>query len=107
MSGESGAGKTETAKHIMRYLAARAGGGGGAAGELSALSTAVLRRGPNPWPAPPGRGAGRGPDPVALPPSPRAGQVLESAHVTEAFGNAKTLRNDNSSRFGDRAVISA
>ena len=65
MSGESGAGKTETTKHTIQYLVARAAGGG-AESQLCALSAAVH----------------------------------ESAHVTEAFGNAKTARNDNSSRFG-------
>merc|ERR1719329_303975 len=64
VSGESGAGKTETTKFVMKYLAV-AGAGGGQS-EMSA----VERRG------------------------------LESFSLLEALGNAKTLRNDNSSRFG-------
>ncbi|KAK6157434.1 hypothetical protein DH2020_011682 [Rehmannia glutinosa] len=56
--GESGAGKTETAKIAMQYLAALGGGGGGIESE-----------------------------------------VLQTSCVLEAFGNAKTGRNDNSSRF--------
>ena len=63
ISGESGAGKTETTKIVMKFLAlAGAGEDGG--------MTEVER------------------------------QVLESNPFLEAFGNSRTLRNDNSSRFG-------
>jgi myosin-5 len=63
ISGESGAGKTETAKIVMQYLAFVSGTGSDFAAEL-------------------------------------ATHVQRSQPVLESFGNAATLRNSNSSRFG-------
>ena len=67
VSGESGAGKTETTKICMRYLAVVdamcSGGSGSAAGSLTE-------------------------------------RILKTNPILEAFGNAQTVRNDNSSRFG-------
>jgi myosin-5 len=61
VSGESGAGKTVSAKYAMRYFA-NVGG--------SSEETQIEKK------------------------------VLASNPIMEAFGNAKTTRNDNSSRFG-------
>lgn len=61
VSGESGAGKTVSAKYAMRFFATVSG---------SSVETSVEEK------------------------------VLASSPIMEAIGNAKTTRNDNSSRFG-------
>ncbi|KAF2768695.1 hypothetical protein EJ03DRAFT_113460 [Teratosphaeria nubilosa] len=72
VSGESGAGKTVSAKYIMRYFATR-----------------------EPPEQPGARRIGRS---DAM--SETEEQILATNPIMEAFGNAKTTRNDNSSRFG-------
>ncbi|KAK4669717.1 Myosin type-2 heavy chain 1 [Podospora pseudopauciseta] len=72
VSGESGAGKTVSAKYIMRYFATR-----------------------HPSDSP-GSRAKKGPEAM----SKTEEAILATNPIMEAFGNAKTTRNDNSSRFG-------
>lgn len=63
ISGESGAGKTETAKIVMQYLAFASGSSSTHADHIQA-------------------------------------RVLRAQPILESFGNAVTMRNSNSSRFG-------
>lgn len=75
ISGESGAGKTEAAKVVMRCLAYRSS------------SLAVLDERRYTFAAP------KHFEGVET-------RVLQSNPILESFGNAKTGRNNNSSRFG-------
>uniref|UniRef100_A0A7S0FM48 Myosin motor domain-containing protein n=1 Tax=Pyrodinium bahamense TaxID=73915 RepID=A0A7S0FM48_9DINO len=63
ISGESGAGKTETAKIVMQFLSY-------ASGTATQLTSRIQAR------------------------------VLQAQPILESFGNAVTMRNSNSSRFG-------
>ncbi|ORX43704.1 hypothetical protein DM01DRAFT_1340665 [Hesseltinella vesiculosa] len=72
VSGESGAGKTVSAKYIMRYFATADGQAtNGVRNKKSDTGMTEVEE-----------------------------QILATNPIMEAFGNAKTTRNDNSSRFG-------
>lgn len=75
VSGESGAGKTETVKILLSDLASV---------QTLCTSRALTKH-------------GAGNEDLT---SPIVQRVLDSNPLLEAFGNAKTVRNDNSSRFG-------
>uniref|UniRef100_A0A8C5XMC6 Myosin heavy chain 14 n=1 Tax=Microcebus murinus TaxID=30608 RepID=A0A8C5XMC6_MICMU len=75
-TGESGAGKTENTKKVIQYLAHVASSPKGrkepgVPASASTMSYGELER-----------------------------QLLQANPILEAFGNAKTVKNDNSSRFG-------
>ncbi|POM70921.1 Myosin-like protein [Phytophthora palmivora] len=82
ISGESGAGKTEATKIIMTYFAVTCGTGNN---NLTGSTTET--------------GQSNSP-PVSPSRTTIEEQVLQSNPILEAFGNARTVRNDNSSRFG-------
>ncbi|KAK9796643.1 hypothetical protein WJX73_007169 [Symbiochloris irregularis] len=81
ISGESGAGKTESAKMVMQYLAHRTAPLLQSQASMKPKAQGVIGS-------------------AAAGSAPIEEQVLESNPLLEAFGNAKTSRNDNSSRFG-------
>jgi myosin heavy subunit len=72
VNGESGAGKTESTKQVLRYLT-----------NVSASVARALRV------------AG-----VDIPDDDFEKMIIAANPITESFGNAKTSRNNNSSRFG-------
>ncbi|CAN9505992.1 unnamed protein product [Ophioblennius macclurei] len=70
-TGESGAGKTENTKKVIQYLAHVASSHKTKKDQSSVFSHGELEK-----------------------------QLLQANPILEAFGNAKTVKNDNSSRFG-------
>uniref|UniRef100_A0A8D0AH53 Myosin, heavy chain 11a, smooth muscle n=1 Tax=Sander lucioperca TaxID=283035 RepID=A0A8D0AH53_SANLU len=70
-TGESGAGKTENTKKVIQYLAVVASSHKGKKDSSAVSICGELEK-----------------------------QLLQANPILEAFGNAKTIKNDNSSRFG-------
>ncbi|EER11952.1 myosin B, putative [Perkinsus marinus ATCC 50983] len=70
VSGESGAGKTETCKHLMKFFTEQPGSATTTTTSLEEDSSSLCNA------------------------------LMAFNPILEAFGNAKTSRNDNSSRFG-------
>lgn len=99
VSGESGAGKTVTTKIIMKYLAALSKRSGAKKNEKKKPLKSIWTGVPQNFASPSDDGTN-----VASPNTIRGRnieqQVLESNPILESFGNARTIRNDNSSRFG-------
>lgn len=95
ITGESGAGKTEASKQIMHYLASVSSVTSGVAQELLKIRTRsfVKKRGSENMKTLNQTINQRQQDDVK-------NQILKSNPILEAFGNAKTVRNNNSSRFG-------
>ena len=83
ITGESGAGKTEATKIILSYLSKASGGFTGPEEDL-------LYKKPTK--------DSQAKQTLAKPTIEK--QVLDSNPLLEAFGNAKTFKNNNSSRFG-------
>lgn len=75
ITGESGAGKTENTKKVIAYFAT-----------VGASTSKKEKEDPN-------KKKGSLED-----------QVVQTNPVLEAFGNAKTVRNDNSSRFVSASI---
>ena len=76
ISGESGAGKSEAMELILQFLTVVSARASGSGEKVDSNSSTNLEQ-----------------------------QLLASNPILEAFGNAKTVRNNNSSRFGKLITI--
>jgi myosin heavy subunit len=98
ISGESGAGKSEATKLILQFLTdvsshTGSGGSNNAASEAAVAAANVSSQGSKRRSIT-GVGGGH-----------LEQQILAANPILEAFGNAKTLRNNNSSRFGKLITV--
>ncbi|KAL7424706.1 class II myosin [Cryptotrichosporon argae] len=93
ITGESGAGKTENTKKVIQYLAAIASSfdPSNAAAPMSGLPRSSSFKGKESDDIASGSDSGLG---------LLEQQILQANPILEAFGNAQTMRNNNSSRFG-------
>ena len=85
VSGESGAGKTEASKHAMQFLI-----------KANEVTCALAEQGRGGG----GGGGDKGNGAMTDLGSHMKEVLLQSSVAFESFGNAQTVRNDNSSRFG-------
>ena len=83
ISGESGAGKTEAAKNCLALLTSVSGTANSSNGDDAAAAA-----------------AGGGSSGTTVEATKIAKRILACSPLLEAFGNAQTVRNPNSSRFG-------
>ncbi|GMF12938.1 unnamed protein product [Phytophthora lilii] len=88
ITGESGSGKTETSKHVMRYLTTISTRSRAKSAVIANRRMSVAQR--------------KEADDMT---SHVTDVLWGSNPVLEAFGNAQTIRNNNSSRFGKYIVL--
>lgn len=114
-SGESGAGKTENTKKVIQYLAAIATDNNSQASPTHSPTTSSFGIAQPPTGLPRGTSFKHKPTPSTASASAPVikgtlglleQQILQANPILEAFGNAQTARNNNSSRFGKFVRIS-
>ena len=92
--GESGSGKTWTTKLILRYI-----------GKTAAPPPGVFGNSASTLPTHPALASQVAATRASFSKTPLEERIMQSNPVMEAFGNAKTHRNENSSRFGKLVKI--